>query len=267
MPERTIEEWVGGGRLHRVHREVFAVGHPRITEAGRRWAAILAYGKTALLSHGSAAALWGLARQRSRFIDITAPTGRQGARRREGIFIHRGRLHREDRAVRTGIPVTTVARTLFDLAEFVSFKRLESAWEEADRLNLLQLRVVRERLRARLRSPRTSTNSAPARRVTRTSDHPLAATAACTTKLPPSQASFERSYGRMLRRPDQVRSMPQEPRSTSTAILAVSVGLSPTRTPFASSASFFACAVPEEPEMIAPAWPICLPGGAVKPAM
>ena len=48
---------------------------------------------------------------------------------------------------------------------------------------------------------------------------------------------------------------------------AVSVGLLPTRTPFASRASFFAWAVPEEPEMIAPAWPICLPGGAVKPAM
>ena len=55
--------------------------------------------------------------------------------------------------------------------------------------------------------------------------------------------------------------------SVSTAIWAVSVGLVPTRTPFASSASFFAWAVPEEPEMIAPAWPICLPSGAVKPAM
>ena len=56
-------------------------------------------------------------------------------------------------------------------------------------------------------------------------------------------------------------------RIASTASRAVSVGLLPTRTPFASSASFFASAVPEEPEMIAPAWPICLPGGAVKPAM
>ena len=55
--------------------------------------------------------------------------------------------------------------------------------------------------------------------------------------------------------------------SASTASWAVSVGLLPTRTPLASSASFFASAVPEEPEMIAPAWPICLPGGAVKPAM
>ena len=65
------------------------------------------------------------------------------------------------------------------------------------------------------------------------------------------------------RRPAQARLAP----IVSTASWAVSVGLLPTRTPLASSASFFASAVPEEPEMIAPAWPICLPGGAVKPAM
>ena len=55
--------------------------------------------------------------------------------------------------------------------------------------------------------------------------------------------------------------------TTSAASCATSVGVVPTRTPQASSASFFACAVPEVPEMIAPAWPIVLPGGAVKPAM
>lgn len=142
MPERTIEEWVDGGRLHPVHRGVFAVGHPRVAEPGRRWAAVLAYGSSTLLSHRSAAALWGLARQSSPLIDVTAPTGRQGIDRRVGIFVHRGRMHPEDRTERAGIPLTTVARTLFDLAEFVSFKRLESAWEEADRLNLLQLRAV-----------------------------------------------------------------------------------------------------------------------------
>ena len=49
--------------------------------------------------------------------------------------------------------------------------------------------------------------------------------------------------------------------------LATSVGVRPTRTPLASSASAFAAAVPCEPETIAPAWPIVLPGGAVKPAM
>jgi very-short-patch-repair endonuclease len=144
MAERTIEEWLRNGRLHAVHRGVFAVGHPRFAEAGRRWAAVLAYGDGALLSHRSAAALWGLARQRSRAIDVTASAGRQGIDRRAGIFIHRGRLHPEDRAVRGGIPVTTVARTLFDLAELVSLKRLDSAWEEADRLNLLQLSAVED---------------------------------------------------------------------------------------------------------------------------
>jgi very-short-patch-repair endonuclease len=142
MPVRTIEEWINGGWLHPVHREVFAVGYPRIGEPGRRWAAVLAYGEGALLSHRSAAALWGLARQRSLLIDVAAETGRQGVRRREGIFIHRGRIHPEDRINRGGLPVTTVARTLFDLAEFVSFKQLESAWEEADRLKLLELLAV-----------------------------------------------------------------------------------------------------------------------------
>jgi hypothetical protein len=55
--------------------------------------------------------------------------------------------------------------------------------------------------------------------------------------------------------------------NTSAASWATSVGVVPTRTPWASSVSFFACAVPEVPEMIAPAWPMVLPGGAVKPAM
>jgi very-short-patch-repair endonuclease len=142
IPERTIERWLAEGRLHLVHREVFAAGYSRIGEAGRRWATVLAYGEVTLLSHRSAAALWGLARRRSGIIDVTAAVGRQGVDRRAGIFIHRGRLHREDRAVRAGIPVTTVARTLFDVAEFVGLKQLESAWEEADRLGLLELREV-----------------------------------------------------------------------------------------------------------------------------
>jgi very-short-patch-repair endonuclease len=125
-----------------MHRGVYAVGHPHLSRQGRWLAAVLAYGEGALLSHRSAAALWGLAGPRTSIVDVTAPAGRQGVRRREKIWIHRGRLHLEDRVIRAGIPVTTVARTLFDMAEFVSLKRLESAWEEADRLNFLQLRAV-----------------------------------------------------------------------------------------------------------------------------
>ena len=55
--------------------------------------------------------------------------------------------------------------------------------------------------------------------------------------------------------------------SRSATSCATSVGVVPTWIPRASSASCFACAVPEEPEMIAPAWPIVFPGGAEKPAM
>jgi len=144
IAERTVERWLATGRLHMVHREVFAVGHHHIDEAGCRWAALLAYGPGAVLSHCSAAKLWGLVGRPHRVIDVTAPIGRQGARRRKGVFIHRGRLHREDRAVQVGTPVTTVARTLFDLAEFVTLERLESAWEEADRLSLLELNAVEQ---------------------------------------------------------------------------------------------------------------------------
>lgn len=140
--EEAVKLRLDAGRLHSLHREVFALGHSRISEMGRRWAAVLAYGDDALLSHGSAAALWGLARQGAGVVDVTAGLGRQGIHRRVGIFIHRGRLDAEDRTQRGGLPVTTVARTLFDFAEFVGFKRLESAWEEADRLNLLQLSAV-----------------------------------------------------------------------------------------------------------------------------
>jgi very-short-patch-repair endonuclease len=130
------------GRLQALHCGIYAVGHPHLSLQARWLAAVLAYGEEALLSHRSAAALWGLAKPWASVVDVTAPAGRQGIRRREKIWIHRGRLHPEDRAVRAGIPVTTVARTLFDLAEFVSLKRLESAWEEADRLNLLRLSAV-----------------------------------------------------------------------------------------------------------------------------
>jgi very-short-patch-repair endonuclease len=139
---RAVERRIRDGRLNHLHRNVYAVGHRRSTQRSFWWAAVLAYGDEALLSHRSAATLWELSRQRTGPIDVTAPMGRQGPSRREGIWIHRGRLHPEDRARPDGIPVTTVARTLFDLAEVVNAEQLGYAWEEADRLKLLQLAAV-----------------------------------------------------------------------------------------------------------------------------
>lgn len=136
--ERAIKLRMDAGRLNALHREVYAVGHSRVSRNGQWLGAVLAYGDSALLSHRTAAALWGLVKPRSSPIDVSAPVGRQGLRRRGGIWIHRGKLHPGDRTERAGIPVTSVARTLFDYAEVVDFQRLERAWEETDRLKLLR---------------------------------------------------------------------------------------------------------------------------------
>jgi hypothetical protein len=138
----VIKRWLRAGRLHRLHREAFALGHRRLNQQGLWLAAVLACGEGALLSHRSAAALLGLAGPRRTGIDVTAPRGRQYLPGRLAIRLHRGRLHPEDHHERAGIPVTTVARTLFDFAEVADFRHLEQAWEEADRLKLLQLGAV-----------------------------------------------------------------------------------------------------------------------------
>lgn len=107
-------------------------------------AAVLACGPTALLSHRSAAALWGLRPSLGTRVDVTAP-GRS-RHRQAGIVLHRVRdLHRDDRTQRRGIPVTTVPRVLLDLAEVLRSRELERALEEADRLRILDVRAL-ERL-------------------------------------------------------------------------------------------------------------------------
>lgn len=105
-------------------------------------AAVLACGEGAVLSHSSAAALWGLMRS-SGAVEVSARSGR-GKHGRRGIVIHAGRLEPPDRAVVAAIPVTSVARTLFDLAEVVDEENLARAFEEADRLRLLEIRALEE---------------------------------------------------------------------------------------------------------------------------
>jgi Transcriptional regulator, AbiEi antitoxin len=148
-----IRDWVRSGRLIPLHREAFAFGHARLTRQGWWLAAVLACAEGAVLSHQSAAVLWGIAGHRSGPIDVTASAGRQFRPGQPRIRLHRCRLHEKgERTERNRIPVTSVARTLFDLAETVSFESLEKAWEEADRLKLLRLgeiELVCERGRGR----------------------------------------------------------------------------------------------------------------------
>ena len=141
--DEAIKLRLRAGRLHHLHREAFAVGHTRLSRWGHWSAAVLAYGEDALLSHRTAASLWGLTGA-PRLVDVTAPLGRQGVRRRAGICLHRCQLHPEDRYERNGIPVTSVARTLFDYAEVVDYERLERAFEEADRLKVLRISALEQ---------------------------------------------------------------------------------------------------------------------------
>lgn len=132
------------GRLHTVHRGVYAVGHPGLVGRGRWMAAVLACGPGALLSHRSAAALWGLGFDARSRIEVT--TSGRGGRGRSSLAPHHVRaLDPCDRTVRDGIPLTTIPRTLLDLAEVVGARQLERVFAEVDRSRLLDL-VAIERL-------------------------------------------------------------------------------------------------------------------------
>lgn len=139
---RLIEVRLWEGWLQSVHRNVYAVGHTRLGQRSWWWAGLLAYGPGAVLSHRTAAVLWEVQRSRRGPIEVTAPGGRQGIERRSGIWVHRCKLGPGDTTTRDGFPVTTVARTLFDLAEVAAYETLKGAAEEADRLKRLQLREL-----------------------------------------------------------------------------------------------------------------------------
>ena len=143
---------VRAGRLHRLHPGVYSVGHRYLGSAGRRLAAVLACGPGALLSHRSAAVHLGLSDRDPRSVDVTAP-GRKRAGPR-GIALHLPRrLHPEDATIHDGIPVTSVARTLLDLAQMVGQRDVDRALDTADRLHRFDLGAA-ERLLERSRGHR-----------------------------------------------------------------------------------------------------------------
>ncbi|MFT3864612.1 MAG: hypothetical protein QM729_10100 [Solirubrobacterales bacterium] len=139
--DEAIKRALASGRLHPLHREAYMVGHRVLPKRGRWLGAVLALGPEAMLSHASAAALWGLGGD-VRKVHVTAPSGRQVRPGRKGIQVHRCRFDASERTVHDGIPVTTVARTLFDLAERSPPYELKNAWDEANRLKLLRLGAV-----------------------------------------------------------------------------------------------------------------------------
>jgi very-short-patch-repair endonuclease len=129
--EEAIRHRLATGRLHKVYRGVYAVGRPELTREGRWIAAVLACGTDAVLSHGSAAALWGIGPE---WHLIEVSVRHRSWPRRRGLKVRsRSALHDEDVTVHRGIPVTTPMRTVLDqAATAISDASLERLVNEAD---------------------------------------------------------------------------------------------------------------------------------------
>jgi Transcriptional regulator, AbiEi antitoxin/Protein of unknown function (DUF559) len=130
----AIDARLGAGRLRRVHRGVYAIGGAALPREGRNLAAVLACGEGAVLSHVSAAVHWGLLSYDPPRPEVTAPASRAGA---PGIRLHRTRsLDARETTTHRGIPITTLARTLLDLAATAPTNHLEHAIGQAMRNEL-----------------------------------------------------------------------------------------------------------------------------------
>lgn len=140
-----IEHRISRGRLHVVMRGVYAVGWPQLT-AKRRWmAAVLACGEGAALSHQSAAALWGIGRERRGRIDISVR--RRSELERPGLRVRtRAKLDAARIVAKDEIPVTEVVQTLIDLATELPPRGVERAVNEADKHDLVDPETLRSRL-------------------------------------------------------------------------------------------------------------------------
>lgn len=160
LTKTQIDRRIRARRLHAVHRGVYAVGHPVLTVEGRWMAAVLVAGRGAALSHATAAAAWDLRRTSSGIVHVTV-AGRGGRERRAGLRIHRcATLTADDVTTHRGIPITTPARTIADLARSLKGRPLEQLVDLADQRGIIDaddLRPIRSAaLQAVLRSFRSA---------------------------------------------------------------------------------------------------------------
>ena len=164
----AIRQRINKGRLHPVHRGVYAVGRPELTQHGRWMAAILAKGPAAVLSHRSAASLYGIALQKGNAIHVAVPAH---SRRRSsrGITVHR--RNELSATTRQGVPITTITDTLIDLATDTTTDQLEQAINEADKRDLIDPEALGEAAE-HTRRPGAATVRRVTKRFTRT-DSPL----------------------------------------------------------------------------------------------
>jgi very-short-patch-repair endonuclease len=131
--EEEIDGRMRVSRFHRLHGGVYAVGHRVLFREGRWMAAVLAAGPDAVLSHWSAAALWTIRPNSRSLIDVTAP---HKSRSWDGIKRHHKALPADEVTVKDGIPVTTVPRTIFDLAATEDVDTVTAMLRESEHQNL-----------------------------------------------------------------------------------------------------------------------------------
>jgi putative AbiEi antitoxin of type IV toxin-antitoxin system len=140
----SIGRAAAAGRLHRLHHGVYAVGHANLSPSGECLAAVLACGRGALLSHGSAAWLLGLTRFGPKPLAVTAPIRR---RARPPIQLHHSvGLTAKDRELERNIPVTAVPRTLLDQAAVLRPNLLQRMLERSEELKAFDLGAVEDLL-------------------------------------------------------------------------------------------------------------------------
>jgi hypothetical protein len=143
LGDDAIEFWLEIGRLHRLHKGVYALGHMAITRRTRWWAAPLACGDDAALSHWDCGVVWDVLNSSSRLIHVSAPGRTRDGH--PGIRLHLPRQFPErDRTTHKGLPVTTVARLFIDLAPYLPLERLTRMWDDANRQEILDLGDIEE---------------------------------------------------------------------------------------------------------------------------
>jgi very-short-patch-repair endonuclease len=143
--DAAVEHRIATGRLHPVARGIYAVGRAELTPRGKWMAAVLACGGGAVLSHRSAADLWGIGFEEKGRIDVTIR--RRSRLERAGVRVHcRPKMPERSVVRRFGIPVTHPVQTLIDVATELKPMRLERAVNQADVHDLVDPETLRTAL-------------------------------------------------------------------------------------------------------------------------
>lgn len=148
----AIKHRVNKGRLHPLLPGLYAVGRPQLSREGRWMAAVLACGPDSALSHRSAAALWGFAKEHPGYIEVSVR--RSSEARLPGLRCHRRpTLAASEITTRSGIPLTQPVQTFLDLVSGMGPRDLERAINEADKLDVIDADALRKALNDRPGEP------------------------------------------------------------------------------------------------------------------